>query len=237
MSKKNRTYLKEQFKNGKIPSQEDFHDLIDSALIQEEDGLKSGPKGFHIQASREGGLFSFSRNNKNNSAPAWRLAINAKNQGLEFSHGSQEVPTLHLANSGKVGIGLRDPLHHLDVAGTVGMKGRMGYYKFGKVNADGNWHNLVEDLNAFCAFEVIAIASKKGAHAMTHATCVSTFGGSEGGINTTQNYFGKPGNKIELRWYGDAFNYALQARTKADYGNGVYIQFNLMKIWDDGSEG
>ena len=49
MAKKNRQTLREKFRRGSMPSQDDFGDLIDSMMNIMDDGIeKSAPEGFKI---------------------------------------------------------------------------------------------------------------------------------------------------------------------------------------------
>ena len=96
--------------------------------------------------------------------------------------------------------------------------------------ADGQWHDVLSDLNEYQAFEVVAAVGKKGAHSILHAIAVSTYGKSKSKITKTCGHFGWVRNKIDIRWTGSYFSYQLQVRTKSNYGEGVLIRYNIAKL-------
>lgn len=232
MSDKARASLKTAFMKGMIPKDEDFHDLIDSTLNKADDGIsKNKGEGIRLQADGPNSeLFAFYKNIRD-LTPTWYINQKTEdgNTGLNIGEpngGSR----LFIETGGNVGIGITRPNHKLDVDGIVGMKGRYGYYAFGEVPADGKWHDVLSDLNEYQAFEVVATAGTKGAHAILHAIAVCTYGKSKGGINCTSGYFGRSRNKLELRWTGSYFSYQLQIRSKRHYGEGVLIRYNIAKL-------
>ena len=115
------------------------------------------------------------------------------------------------------------------------MNGRTGTYKTGEVPADRNWHTIVDNLKSSHGFEVMArVGDKgKGRHSLMHAIALSTYGKSRGKIRKTRAYYGWWWNRLSLRWSGDTYNYKLQLRSCRNYGEGINIRYNLMKLWDD----
>jgi hypothetical protein len=89
-----------------------------------------------------------------------------------------------------------------------------------------------ENISDYSAFEVTAACGEKGAHAITHAIAVGTYGKSKGGINQTQNFFGRSRNRIELRWNGDYFNYALQIRSIRPYAKETNVKYHVGLLWE-----
>jgi hypothetical protein len=232
MAEKNRASLKNLFLKGKIPKESDFHELIDSSINKIDDGIgKSKGEGFKILAEGiNGELMSFYDNLKDLN-PNWYINQKAEdgNEGLNIGEpngGSR----LFIEKGGNVGIGSTKPATKLDVNGVVTSQGRIGSYAYGEVPANGEWHDLLSDLNEYTAFEVVATTGKKGAHAIIHAIAVATYGKSKPGISKTMGWFGSFRNKLDLRWTGTYFNYRLQVRTKVDYGDGVLIKYNLSKL-------
>lgn len=60
MSAKNRTTLKNYFKSGSLPSEDQFGDLIDSMLNMRDEGFEKTPdQGFKVAQLPEGKLISF----------------------------------------------------------------------------------------------------------------------------------------------------------------------------------
>lgn len=232
MAERKRAVLKNIFQKGKIPTEQDFHSLIDSCLNKLDDGVaKTKGEGLKLQADgKQEELLSFYHNIKDLN-PTWIISHLTDDgaQGLNISEpngGSR----FFIEQGGNVGIGITRPQQRLEVDGVVAMEGRIGNFAHGQVPADGKWHDLVVELNGFQAFEIIATASIKGSHAILHAIALSAYGKSRPAINKTCGYFGSLRSKLDLRWTGDYFNYKLQARTKKDYGDGVSISYNLSRL-------
>ncbi len=232
MAQKTRSNLKNYFLKGNIPTEQDFHDFIDSSINKLDDGLiKTKGEGIKILADGPNREIMNFFDNINDLNPTW--VINQKsedgNDGLNISEpngGSR----LFIEKGGNVGIGSTRPSTKLEVAGVVGMEGRKGNFSFGEIPADGQWHDVLSDLNEYQAFEVVAAVGKKGAHSILHAIAVSTYGKSKSKITKTCGHFGWVRNKIDIRWTGSYFSYQLQVRTKSNYGEGVLIRYNIAKL-------
>ncbi len=233
MANKNRAILKNYFLKGAIPKESHFHDFIDSTINQNDDGLvKKESEALKIRADGPNeevlGFFK----NIDTLKPIWSLGLKAKdgNEGLNIME-EEGKSRLFIEKGGNVGVGTTAPRTRLDVDGFVGMKGRIGYFAHGEVPADGQWHNILSGLNDYNAFEVVAVVGRKGAHAITHAIAVSAFGRSSGGITKTQGHYGRWKNRIDFQWAGTHFDYQLQVRTLRDLGQGVFIDYNVTKLF------
>ncbi len=235
MSSRRRSELKNYFVKGRIPKEEDFQDLIDSSLnILDDDVQVTDEDGFILNPKENNALISFRQKSEEENA-FWRIELESdenQEQYLKFKFSQNQQTILSLSQDGKVGVGIDKPLHTLDVNGAIGSLGRINYYRFGQVPADGQWHNIVENISNYSAFEITAACGEKGAHAITHAIAVGTYGKSKGGINQTQNFFGRSRNRIELRWSGDYFNYALQIRSIRPYAKETNIKYNVGLLWE-----
>lgn len=233
MARKNRAILKNYFLKGSIPKESQFHDLIDSAINQDDDGIqKEEDQSFKIKA--EGPNEELLRFYKNieDLQPTWSFSQKANdgNEGFNIVETGSES-RLFIETGGNVGVGITQPRAKLDVDGFIGMAGRIGFYVQGEVPADGQWHDIITGLNDYNAFEVVCVTGRKGAHAITHAIAVSAYGNSRGSINKTMGYYGQSRNRIDLRWEGSYFDYQLQVRTKRTLGDGVFIDFNVAKLF------
>jgi hypothetical protein len=124
---RDRNTLKRFFTKGAIPSQENFADLIESAINQVDDGIAKLPNdSLQINATGPGeNVLNFYR--KGDSKPAWALSLNSGGDspkaGLNISStasGTAGGSRLFIDyNSGNVGIGNREPRTSLDVNGQI----------------------------------------------------------------------------------------------------------------------
>jgi len=245
-----------------------FHDKDLRALIQstinvlsdrigvDDNGLKLEPNG------RDNRLVSFFKNIEDKT-PLWNIAFEQpkntaeqgeKYRGLTF-YGAGK-PVLFLQNNGNVGINTLQPNYQLAVNGIVSMKGRVGDFSSGQIPADGEWHNLLEDLEGCQAFEAFAhiIDNRSERYALTHATLLlSDKGGEKCRVISTSAgskwLWGKWLNKVQLRWHKEnkitadgeeVIKYNLQIRSRTRYGlaGGAphHIFFRLLKLWDKNFE-
>ena len=232
--KQNRGTLKNYFKKGSLPSEKQFGNLIDSMLNIVDDGFektaKEGMKLFSMGDYEK--LISFYRQIDVKS-PVWSISINQITENFEVKNKNEQT-LLSIDQEGQVGINKKRPEHTLDVNGVVGAKGRTGTFKQGTVPADGKWHTLLKNLDGCRAYEVIAGAGKKkeGKYALVHSIVLSTFN-SENRVSYNQAYYNTKCNRIELCWDGEQHNFALKMKTKCDYGENAYIQYNISELWHD----
>jgi hypothetical protein len=235
MALQNRNTLKNFFRKGSIPSENNFSDLIESMLNKVDDGMSKtiddGLTLSPIGTSKK--LISFFKSIEDKN-PAWGIEIDSGNANLSFNNRLSES-VLTLTQDKKVGINNTEPKHELDVNGTVAMRQRVGTYQQGRVLADGNWHVILEKLNGCQAFDIIAGIGKKrtGKYAILHAYALSTFGRSRNKIQTHQAYYGSRCNKIELRWTGTTYEYNLEMRTRCSYDGDFYVNYNITTLWSD----
>lgn len=233
MAIKNRAILKNFFLKGSIPKSTDFHDLVDSMINQEDDGIvKKQHEALRISAEgKNEELLNFFKN-IDDLEPTWKISqlTSEGEEGFNISEADGNS-RFFIEKGGNVGIGTTRPKSKLEINGFVGMVGRIGCFIQDNCPANGEWHDVVAGLNHYSAFEIMAVTGRKGAHAVSHAIAVSAYGNSKGQITKTQAFFGRPRNKIDFRWSGSYFDYKLQIKTKRNYGDGVYIKFNVTKLF------
>ncbi len=237
----NRQSLKVLFTAGARPKESNFFSLIDSMVNKvddgisktEEDGLILSPEG--KESNR---VMSFYENIED-ELPQWSVGLNQqKDKSLSLIapiSKKEENTVISFQKSGEIGIGTKKPKTTLEVAGTLGTNTRIGTYKLGKVAADGNWHDILTDLDGCMAFEVMAQVGKEktGKYALLHAHALSTFGKSCYKIRKTQAHYGWFWNRIAIRFTGTTYNYKLQLRTRSNYGSDIFIKYHITKLWDN----
>jgi hypothetical protein len=240
-----RAELKKHFKNGQIPTETHFAYLIDSVIVQQDDGVSKDEENGYIisplgSSSR---LITFYKGMDQLEPFFYVDRDNQQSSSLRFTSGiaepnekSKDEASTFFHQDGSVGIGKRcSPELKAEVNGFMGMEGRKGTYKHGVVPADGKWHKIVEGLDNCQAFEVMARTGKKrtGKFSIMHAIALSAFGKSSSSIKKTRAYFGFFWNKLNLRWGGTTHNYWLELRSNRNYGGGINISYNVTKLWDD----
>lgn len=247
MAKRNRATLKKFFRQGALPSEEHFHDLIDSTLNMADEGFDKSPaKGLEISSLGDyGQLISFCRNDQS----LWEIShgeARGNKAKLVFRGTENERPTLALTPDGKLGVNEEDPEWQCDIRGVIRSDGRIGVVptKHKTVRADGQWHNITEGLAGCHAFEVMAGVGKRrtGRYALVHAVALNTF--NPGGfwfnflnfkkrIRCQQAYYRSWRDKLKLRWFTDKGKYYLQLRSNSDYEGDVRIRYYLTRLWFD----
>jgi hypothetical protein len=250
MTCRNRETLKNYFRNGQLPTQEHFADLIDSMLNLSDEGfVKSVENGQEIYAPvGHDALLSLYRDQMPHQA-LWRMSLSPQHDQLQFqSPVSGQEPLLTLDQRQRLGIGTADPQETLDVQGTFAAQGRRGSLPLpGPVLANGQWQDLTGDLEGCQGFEVMAGAGQGGSghFGMLHAVALSTYNPHGGllswfrrrrGIRQTQAWWGGRCDRLLLRWSGSQgrkARYRLQIRTGCSFGEGVRIQVHLSRLWFD----
>lgn len=244
--KKNREKLKSFFREGQMPCEDDFFDLIDSMVNVEDDGFeKTAENGLELsQLTNSGKLMSFYEN-ATEGKPLWQVELRKNVDDAESSNLHVTTPSmdeascvLTLSGKGSVGIGTRYPESELDVNGTLACNGRMGKENEKlKVVADGKWYDITEQQTGCVAFEVVAGVGgqeEEGRFALTHAIALNVFHGKPS-INKTQSYCGGRGARIDIRWVkgSEKYSFKLQLRTRCAYKSGIVVRYRLTKLWFD----
>lgn len=251
MAKKNRGTLKRYFDEGSLPSADQFGDLIDSTLNIIEEGFdKTAPDGFKISLIGDHRrLISFYRSGEPNH-PVWTIEYDEEQDRLMIVNpglGEEDSAAITLDARGRVGMARLDPQHALDVGGVVAAEGRLGANPDGiaTVPADGEWHDITDELEGCHAIEVMAGVGSPGTgrYALLRAVALNAYNprgwlvnlfNLKKRIRTQQAYFLSRGNRIKLRWRNCEENkYTLQMSTACGYGEAVNIRFYLTRLWVD----
>jgi hypothetical protein len=237
----NRQTLKNYFRRGRMPTEENFTDLIESMVNKQEDGFSKSLEDGLVLAPQGNSkkVMSFYENMKNPESN-WHFALNPTHRIQGLSIGDNRGDSrFFISKEGNVGISQVNPEHTLDVNGMVGMKGRIGTHAIGEVPADKKWHNILTGLDDLQAFEVMAEVRGirgRGQYGLLHATALSAFGGRGNKIRKTHARFGMFWNKLSIRWFGDVHNYHLQVRSRTNYGNDldnnqIMIKYRVARLW------
>lgn len=159
MTIKSRKSLKLYFREGELPTESHFADLIDSMLNMSDEGFRKTIKnGFEVYAAVEHDtLLSFYRDQSNPDIPLWNLSFGGSEDPLLLRAAPPHNPltdraddagtapqpsaggangdaaatntVLSLQRSGDVGLGVPTPRDRLDVAGTIRSSGRRGTFQ------------------------------------------------------------------------------------------------------------
>lgn len=260
MTIRNRESLRSYFSDGALPTQEHFADLIDSMLNMSDEGFrKSVERGFEVSAAAGyEALLSFFRD-QDPDLPLWsvgfggaqgQLLIRSNHEPSQDGPADAAAPLWCLDPAGRVGIRNANPEAELDIDGVLRSKGRRGSYAPATpkpLAADGEWHDLTDDLEGCQAFEVTAGAGHqgKGRFALTHAVALNTYNPTLGilnflnrkrGIRNTDAFYARRCDRLQLRWLGTSGRnaaYRLQIRTGCDYGRGMAIKAHVTQLWFD----
>lgn len=260
MSSRSRESLKQFFREGSLPDENHFADLIDSMLNMSDEGFrKTVHRGFEVYASQgHDALLSFFRDQEPES-PAWQVGLNGANDLLHLrgrpASGSDLAnadapPTLALDAARRVGVGTAEPRTALDVAGVVSSDGRRGHVARSQptpLRANGRWQDLTDELEGCQAFEVMAGAGRPGGghFALVHAITVNTYNPTLGflnflnrrhGIRCTNAWYGRRCDRLQLRWHGSSgrnARYRLQIRSGCDFGADVLVRAHITRLWFD----
>lgn len=254
MPAKNRTTLKNYFKRGSLPSEDQFGNLIDSMLNMRDEGFeKTAEQGFKVAQLPKGKLISFYEDISIES-PIWSIKVDLKSEDrrLHFLNKNNEE-ILTLTSDGKVGINQNKADFELDVAGTISSRGRIGEKGARKVHANGYWQDITDTLDGCHGFEIMAGVGKpkSGKYALLHAFALKTFN-ARGKIVYHQAHYGSRCNRLKLRWKkGPDKKYTLQLKTRCRYANGdqrdksqkngdksekdvgVYVKYYITELWFD----
>lgn len=239
MAQRNRETLKNYFRQGKRPGEQEFEDLIDSTLNTLDDGYAGSPQtGIELTPqTHQGTVISIYRNPEDTKS-VWEIAVDKNTADLQIrrcrGEESELLATLKYQHPSMPGI------PEMAFTGTVSSKGRKGTFKTGSVCANGEWQDIfcAEDyIEPGCwAFEIVAGCGErhKGRYALAVALAVNCFG-DHPKVHTVQSHFGQWGNKIKFRWKKiKGENHArLQVRSRSRYDDGVKIQYQVCNLWDN----
>ena len=233
--------LKSLFSAGSRPNESNFGSLIDSTINKVDDGISKNLKDGLIlspEGNNSNRLISFYEKVQD-EIPKWGMDLSEETpQGLgivEPISETEKKTRLFFEKGGNIGIDTNTPQTSFEVNGILGSKSRVGTYKLDTIPADGNWHDVLSNLNGCTAFEIVAQVGKEktGKYALLFGHALSTFGKSRSKIKTTQAHYGWWWNKLALRWTGSTYDYKLQLRTRSNYGSDQEIKYYITKLWDN----
>lgn len=202
MSRQSRETLKGYFREGRRPTEDDFGDLIDSALnINDEGFAKTAADGLRVTSLGDSpSLMGFFSPRSESNQAEWRVGFrDGRLDQLAFRRpaAGEKAPPLMILQGpslalplakeqeriGRIGIGTNEPQDTLDVAGTIRSFGRRGREPLGREGkaqllvANGEYQPLTGPLRGCHAFEVTAGVGDRhtGRFALVHAIALNTF--------------------------------------------------------------
>lgn len=252
-----RNDLKERFKAGRMPTEEDFMSLIDSMVNCMDEGFDvTEENGLEIKQKKDGGRLASFFANLAEHKPQWFIDVR-KNTEKNESRLNLRTPNLNpeesamtvvsmrsedadIKNKTRVGIGIATPKCALDVNGAIASKGRLGYEndKY-DVPADGEWHDVTDVLSGCHCYEIVAGVGGNegdGKFAIAHAIATNAFN-CHPSVKLTHSYSGGRGSRIDIRFCKskNKYEYTLQLRThhKYDDSGKIKVRYRLTKLWYD----
>jgi hypothetical protein len=240
MARRNRQTLKESFRQGKKPVEQDFGNLIDSTLNILDDGFSKTPEnGMGLAPLLENGTVISIFKELADSEPQWEIAINQE-RCLEIRRceDDKHTPVLVLRPDGVIELGGRGEA--IVLKDTLQTPVREGSLYRGSVPADGFWYDITGELDGCQALEVTAYASGRqhsGKHAVLVATATTCFG-AHSKIRKTASHYGSYGHKICLRWKKSdgKFKVKLQLKTIFKYDNKAQIHYHITGLIHDNTQ-
>lgn len=235
MAKRNRQTLKKSFSKGQKPSERDFENLIDSTLNILDDGFSKSPEsGIELSPliGEKRVVMSVFRESGNPN-PEWEISIGTAGELKICQFGKDNsIPAIVLHTDGSIEIG--SERSNVILKGQLASPGRKGTYIEDSVPADGQWHDMSEDMEGVCALEVVAAAGRRhsGKHAVLVAMATHCFG-ARAKIKNIRSCYGMFGNKIKLRWVKHGLACRLQIKTIFNYGEDMQIHFQVSRLWDN----
>jgi hypothetical protein len=234
------------FKNGQIPTEQHYADLVNAMIHKDEDGFsKDDINGFKIYSENTYNRLVSFYENTNATEPFFSIAKDkASPDGIKLQSFIEQSDAetgadtgVFFHTNGNLGIGKKpEEGFKVDVDGFVATNGRIGTYSKKKsIAANGRWDNIAGPLYNAQAFEITARTGIKstGKMAMIHAIALSVAGKRGGKIHKRHSYIGFFWNKINLRWVGNADGYYLQMKTNSNYGPGIEVFYTITQLWDD----
>ena len=228
MSRKSRETLKSYFREGARPSEDDFADLIDSALnINDEGFRKTPPDGLRVTSLGDShALMSFYTPKSEADRAEWSIGLGDDFKRLQMQRpGAAGGPLLTLDPLGRVGVGVATPRDELDVRGIILADGRRGRHaqdrviegKADRLIADGELHALTGDLHGLQAFEVVAGVGlpESGRFALMHGVALNAFNpiwwdnlffANKKRIRSHHAYYSRRVDRLQLRWVPSSDN-------------------------------
>lgn len=235
MPKRNRQTLKEGFKNGNRPTQQDFENLIDSTMNILDDGFSKSPEsGMGLAPLLGEGVVMSIYREPADVDPLWEVSVDPDNGSLKIGRFNKNgaEPLIILTREGNISLGAAEK--DIVFSGTLNTPGRKGTFLTGKVPANGKWQDITSNLEGCWALEVVAGCGKRnaGKHALLVATAIHCFG-SHAKVKKVRSHYGTFGNRLCLRWIKTGFSCRLQVKTVFNYGDGVMIRYHISKLWDN----
>lgn len=234
MAQRNRNILKSYFQKGSRPTQENFRDLIDSAVNVLEDGFSRSLKdGIKLAPVHDSTAILSVYKDSGAETPSWSLELN-KNEDLSLHRNiEKETGTFLKMKNDSIELSA----NNITLSGLSTRQGAPIPSGF-DLRANGKWQDITEELYGIHAFEIVAgfeIPQKQQNFVLL--AWASHCYGVDKRINTIGPNRACWGNKLLLRWVKVKDKNKkqtlckLQIRTKRNYGGSEKISCYITHLW------
>jgi hypothetical protein len=245
MNLRNRITLKRNFSKGRLLSESDFSDLIDSTVNKIDDGFaKDSQDGLQLAPSAQSGSVLSFYKRITDPKPLWHLDLSSDNEVHHLKLQSPiEESFINFRNDGYVGVNTKSPECDMHINGELGIKQRRGTYKSGEIESNGKWQTILTESSLISTYEVVASIKGAGGTPQIAGLYALTFRvANKRRTKKLRVSKGSFFNSIRIKWKKEKnstdpkkVEWSLQLRTLRRYqalpnGNLPSIKFHVTKL-------
>lgn len=239
----NRNILKDYFRSGKKPTEQQFSDLIDSVPNLKEDAstLRKDENGLRLYpAEGEKSVIQFfsgpeEGEDLNNKSPLWKITLNEDRSLCVSDTAGRDIIQIKQDSSVQIN-------GNLDVHGCISAASHNGLYgldhpgRYMYAPADGKWHTIRLEPSGYMQgcriYHIVAGCGGEGKYALLEATAMICYTESPR-IRRLGSWTGFRFSQIKLRWDYENDSAALQIKAKKRKGENAMIHYRVTELWND----